>query len=304
MSICSSLRFLVAACVALLLSLSLSARDKTDREIDLLRGQVKVASDTTYVVSGVEGGTVRLEVKNYVVSTYDAAGNKKEMVTYRPDGKTAGWVSYTLDSKGYRIEAYYFNAEGEMTTKYLYNNDGDGNPKDISQFGYSGLIQQKEIFSYDSDDNLEEYARYVDNGGGSPTLNSSLSSATLARNKNNLVLLRTYRNDSQGNPLELKEFDNKESLLSRKTFQYDAQGNPLELIEYDGKGNVLGKKVCTYDAHGNTTRVVNFLPDGTIRSTIRTEYQMDATGNWIRKNIFLNDQVAEVHQRNIEYFTP
>jgi hypothetical protein len=188
----------VAACVALLLSLSLSARDKTDREIDLLRGQVKVASDTTYVVSGVEGGTVRLEVKNYVGSTYDGAGNKKEMGTYRPDGKTAGWVSYTLDSKGYRIEEYYFNAEGEMTTKYLYNNDGDGNPKDISQFGYSGLIQQKEIFSYDSDDNLESMPVCGQRGVVHPNsvcppqhwLGQKQSGAT-----------QTYRNDSQGNPL-------------------------------------------------------------------------------------------------------
>jgi hypothetical protein len=92
-----------------------------------------------------------------------------------------------------------------------------------------------------------------------------------------------YKYDSNGNEIEWHEYNSKGSLVFKHTYKYDSKGNMIENNGYDSRFNWHDKKTYKYDSNGNL--IEESYSDGSPSYTCK----YDSNGNQIERNEYEPD---------------
>lgn len=126
-------------------------------------------------------------------------------------------------------------------------------------------------------------------------------------------LLRTVVQafDSAGNRTEVAYYYPDGANDFRWLTKFDKNGNEIEAILFGQGGVYQFKEVRTYNPRGQWTEYVRYGPDGSVRETLRQEFEYDSYGNWtksIRSEFATKDgesffKPIRIDYRFITYFT-
>jgi hypothetical protein len=181
-------QILAALCVYFLVSASVGAQTKTDRDIQGLVGPVKTLSIKRTETPLRDGQPSEPKVVEARLLTFDVQGHQIQQYRGRPDGTPwMKWV-YVYDANGYMTEqSEYepperlitkktyrneFDAEGRLTTASIYDADGKLDHRIVRNYNYRGLladgttydrngsVSNKSVFTYDEKGGLAEFALY------------------------------------------------------------------------------------------------------------------------------------------------
>ena len=152
----------------LILSPSL-AQVKSDREYDELKGSVKelIVKTGHYVeTSGVYVEkccnllySKRYDIRGKVEDTKIGDINIIDAPEYSPPN-----TKQRLDDKGRLKEESLFDPDGNLLGSIIYDYDDKGNKIAATHYSTKEGIYRKEIFTYDTKQNLKEYILYSDDG--------------------------------------------------------------------------------------------------------------------------------------------
>jgi hypothetical protein len=210
----------------------------SDSNFHGLRGNVKTVRLTSY--KGVEkfGEIERFDVpdKNKILTRYNKEGLVTEIETYFK------WDKYwnrlkarektDLDENGKLIGSKKFDAKGELELKKEYQVDENGFPIRISTYQVEGELVRVVKQKFNSEGNNIERIEYRSNG--------------------ELDFKRVFTYDLRGSKVGV-EYLNKEGESARGVFKNDKEGNPIELNYIDKSGLVLFeiRYEYEYDSKGN-----------------------------------------------------
>jgi len=242
-----------------------------------LQGKVKTLTKAEYFL--LENGEKAFREKT--VENYDASGNLIEYIRYTEDGKVESRGTLVFDSNGNNTSGIDYDADGKVTGMDSTRYDARGNQTE--QYQYSeGKLEKKEIYQYDSSDNLITAIFY------NPETNTVSEKWTYTYDANGFVT-GSANYDADGR--ETRK-------LTRKT---DEQGNELEMVFFEG-GNAESKYENKYDSRGNVTEVIMSKPGKNESSKVTSEY--DDKNNLTARTIYdtegkRNDGVSQ--KRRLEY---
>lgn len=211
--------------------------------------------------------------------------------------------------------------------------DKNGYRKEILKFYSGGILNQKELYTYDRHGRLltkkvytvDNYIRFrVDhkyNKLGNET------EVYYYDYKDSITSRIVYKYDDLNQKSEESNYIHGDSLAYRKTFRNGENGIRVEEYVYNSDGGLSHYTRYKYDVHGNETELKYFNPDGTANMIIKYhyddsqnltdevffrpdsliarwnyEYQFDNRGNWISQTRFMNNNALDIFERQIEYY--
>ncbi len=185
---------------------------------DNLKGKVRTIIQTVELKNS--GNTLKL------IYNYDNQGSWLERQDYDNDGSLRRKRTVTFNSKTNATDINAYDKTGKLSEKWVlkYNNDG----KLIEESGYNvknGKIEFKYTNQYDSNNNLKETNRYDF--------------------KDILIERVVYKNDSDGKPIEQKNYDGKGNFIDKDLIKY---------FDYDEKGNWKNKQILS--AENNSPKII------------------------------------------------
>jgi hypothetical protein len=258
--------------IAILLFLSI-AQAQSYKTRDIFVGSVKsIRIDLKYLdnETAPEGRVRHLsamrtyEVKGNLTSSedfymYGKASYGKDTYTYAPTGKLLEKVheingsilktTYSYNSSGQLLKEIY----GLQIKEYIYNLEG--RLVEIRRSYGKGVIDSRQVFSYDDKGNLLDRISYDTNG--------------IFRGKET----KTY--DANGRLLE--------EVNGYGTNIYNAQGQlTMEIRGKDTSDSSYRKVIYEYDDKGLIVKEEEFDNKGLRKKSVYT-YEFDSTGNWTKE---------------------
>lgn len=248
---------------------------KSDKTLDLLRGDVKTVINKTYNIRESLRELAEHSVKEYdtfgqrilsiyfekndciqlkQVSIFDDQGNIIGYTNYNANELQVGYGNYDLDYKK-RIVRRYYNGEIEETYKY----DDRDNITEV----YFPNINGGDRYQYDTNGFAIRQIEFGDE--------NALFASLLGDPTNQIIV---YENDDLGNIIDMKSFNSKSNeLLYRQKFKYNSQGDEIESISYK--------------------------TNGSIDELIKFEYKYDSRGNWILEQELSKEGIVYNEQQRI-----
>lgn len=213
---------------------------KSDREIEGLRGRVKAYCESVYSYEGKLS-----ELKEYV---YDSAGRKTEETRYDCSpafmGRLIERSTWAFDGKGNPVkEARYvygtmvesrsrkYNALGQMTEQVEISDES-------SRDGASGNRNYRSTYKYDARGNLLEI-RSFKNSSSTP------------------YYVRSFRYNDRDHRTEQRVTEKGRTDIIRHEFVYNAKGDVLKYSEYRESG-IDSRIVLTYNEQGALTSEIRY----------------------------------------------
>jgi len=203
-------------------------------------------------------------------------------------------VIYKYDSKGNLIEMSYYDDDGSLSdlstaflaSKLIYKYDKNNNLIENSNYYWNGLLESKEIYSYNSDGKISEIIQinehYFGDGWTDTTkIEYKFDSKGNVINEitgGSVVQDIRYKYDSKNNIIE--ETDYRNGILAWKhTFEYDSNNRMIVRKLFD-KNQMIFHQIFKYDFNGNL--VEEFDED----LTYKRQYKYDNHSRIIEKLYF------------------
>jgi len=204
---------------------------------------------------------------------------------------------------------------------------------DLEQAGFKGKVKTIKVeetrFSSKTGKAVEgkkfqtEIQNYSDNGmllkavrydSGSPidffySYDSKGKRLELSRTATSSTRITTeYKYDGNGNKIEEVQ-NGDQGLVNKITYTYDAQGRAAERKIFNKQG-LFARRVYTYAAGWNPTEEAEYDPKGALGAKQGYSYELDPTGNWIKRTTFAQgtsngkaySEPAAVTYRTITYY--
>jgi hypothetical protein len=291
----------------------------TDWTRDELKGQIKTIKtfETTFVVSKKTG---RLEKRPRLLqreAEYDADGSRDGGgITFGvPPGVEFNGVRYVCTDNGKLKELRFVAKDGSTYPRSIYVYDEKGRTTEETHQYQDGSVDMKATYVYDAGGNLIE------------TVNTS-HIQTLSRTgaDSYFTSKRTYKYDARGNKIETKEFGADGVLYNTWFFTYDSNDRLIKETYLDKLGQLQRQVFYEYHADGRKLEALYFgnscttgetdvckayisSGDGLFTHAIKTKYQYDSQGNWIKQTEWYMDgerrkpvwEISEIVEREITY---
>jgi hypothetical protein len=266
------IKFVPIGLIAILLLLSI-AQAQSYKTRDTFVGSVKsIRIDLKYLDRGAPEGRVR---HLSALRTYDLKGNLTSYEDFYMYGKASyGKDTYTYDLTGKLIEkvheingsisktTYSYNSSGQLLKEtcglqikeHIYNQEG--RLIKIRRSYGKGVIDSRQVFSYDDKGNLLDRISYDTNG-----ISEEKETKTYDANGYLLEEVNAYGTiiyNTQGQlTMEIWGKDTSDSSYRKVVYEYDDKGLIVKEEEFDNKG-LLKKSAYTYefDSIGNWTKEI------------------------------------------------
>jgi hypothetical protein len=168
---------------------------------------------------------------------------------------------------------------------------------ETQSYGENGMLVK--AVRYDSGSPVDFFYSY-DSKGKRLELSRTATSSTRINTE--------YKYDANGNKIEEVQIGD-EGLVNRIVYAYDAQGRPAERKIFNKQG-LFARRAYTYGADGNPTEEAEFDPKGALSAKQGYSYELDPTGNWIKRTTFAQgtsngksySEPAAVTYRTITYY--
>ncbi len=202
---------------------------------------------------------------------YDNAGRVVEYKMEMPLDEVEESTRTTRNEKGFAtcIQKFYGDDGGEKRD-FIYNNLDE--VESISHYDEEGVLEQKEVLSYDDKKRLVKREVYDEN--------------------NSLNKVTTFLYGDNDQPVEQNEFDSKNNLLSKVAFTYDDHGNEIKVLQTNEKGEKTTVIITQYD---DLHRPVHRKSSGFY--TRITQYAYDEKGNLTEES--LSDENGMIITRSL-----
>ncbi len=284
------LKRLLITAVLSLFAISLSAqtaKQKTDREIDSLKGKVKSVAIEMYKINK-DNQSERIFIGKSM-KKYNANGRITEATSYTivgPNGNmdyeyTNNGVYeqrcvFSYDAKGILTRRDFYNAAGVLKVIWIYSHDAKGNLIKIEKYKdkiIPALCDGKTVWKYDARGNCTEEAEYF--------FVRDREVYTFSGRKN-------YKYDTKNFMIEIVNYDAMEKMTSGKTvYKYNAKGSITEELEYDvsgrGKPVLVTTIINKYDDKGNMIQRDAFNKNDKKSPLSRDTFRYDTKGNMIEQ---------------------
>lgn len=257
---------------------------------------------------------------------YDEHGNIVEECR-QVNGKIEVRYSYQYDERGNKIKETIFDPEGNNNSQILtYRYDSRGNIVEEDMFDSAGKLLMRYTFAYDDSNRRIQRCQYDADGNfsGSDTHYDPNGNKACERwyDSNNKRCGHTdYRYNAQGLLIEETmhhgilvpsqqelsldgeeiiqhtRFSFKDTAIDyRYTHSYNDNGTRAESkeIHYDSDDNEIQYNLKKFNLQGN---LIEESQDKT-----QDLYTYDSIGNWIRKERSIGGKIAEILERQIEYY--
>lgn len=242
----------------------------------------------TYSPDGELTGETRWRSDGSFFSTSEYEdGRLKKVIFYDNVGGIRYYNDYTYTNEGNLLSRYKYDPDGYWIDYEEYTYNADGNP--ISYISKSDKENKNTDYEYD------ESGRLI-----------SETTHTERFMSDNTKRLEYYYDDN-GDPLEIREYNEYGSLVSRYSTVVDDNGRTIEITEYSSKGDVKQRESLEYDENGNviSDRFVGDL----ITQSYWFEYTYDQYGNMTTKKMLysdgtVNDWYEYEYQLTKDYIPP
>ncbi|HTR81770.1 MAG TPA: hypothetical protein VMM58_09090 [Bacteroidota bacterium] len=207
--------------------------------------------------------------KTKTVYRYDSTGNRKEAVSYKPDGSVDRKSVFSYDDDGNLLESKGYLSDGHLFSKETYAYDSLGN-----------VIEQKNsldqfTYRYDDDGNMVELVKYRRDFNSLDSLVYVVSDRL------------TFEYDSLGNMTAQIVYKPDSSIKARSKYFYDDDWNLVNEVDYSFDNRVDYTISYTYDRRQNVVEEW-----GTDKGRpFRNIYRFDRRGN--KREWISYDQVNE-----------
>ena len=173
--------------------------------------------------------------------------------------------------------------KGEMFFKTSYSVDANGNKTDWKEYNADGSLRWSAKSKYESGNKETEcVASKADGASDWKTV---------------------YLYDDKGNLTGENEFDAAGNKTSRIEFKYNENGLKCERSYFTADGSLYSRSVYKYDISGNVTDEEVYDGSGTLKTHNTSKYSdFDKQGNWLKQELFANDNIAMTSERVIEYY--
>ena len=237
---------LLVGVLSLLLVLNVfSATNKTDLEINGLKGKVKEWIQINYDIKNKVDGDVKKPASKYI-NKYDNKGNLVEWALYYKDGPLTWKAILKYDDKGNKFEEARYNGKGLLYCKNIPKYDVRGNLIEWAWYYEDGSSSGKYIYKYDDTGNLVEWADYAKSG--------------------DLRRKYIYKYDDKGNAIEKAMYNENGALWKKTVSKYDNKGDQVEEAIYNEKDFLIGKKsISKFDDNGNKIEDVTYDKKGILK---------------------------------------
>ncbi len=243
----------------------------------------KIASREVLVYEAIvkDGYVTNGAAKGGIKTTYNAFGNKIELLTYDENKKVVSTWKYAYDEANNLLEAKYSDGTVRRNMTYSYN--------DKSQ-----LISSEESVN----ENLVKQTAYTYDEAG----NEIETQATFVESKGKSKSKHAY--DDKGNLRETNIYDEKDELQLKQLYTYNEAGQEIQQSIFTGDNAPSYKRKSEYDAKGNKTKDAAFTGAGVVNpsDTYKYKYEYDENENWstqIRYNY--NDVADQFIEQKITY---
>jgi antitoxin component YwqK of YwqJK toxin-antitoxin module len=187
--------------------------------------------------------------------------------------------------------------ETRFSTKTGKSVEGKRVHTETQNYGENGILVKS--VRYDSGSPVDYFYSY-DSKGKRLELSRSATSSTRINTE--------FKYDANGNKLEEVQMGD-EGLVNRIVYVYDAQGRPAERRIFNKQG-LFARRAYTYGADWNPTEEAEYDPKGALSAKQGYSYELDPTGNWIKRTTFAQgtssgkaySEPAAVTYRTITYY--
>ncbi len=228
----------------------------------------------------IDGGSIDKPATK-TIYTYTKFGEKKVKKQYELSGELYRKENYKYNSKKKLIEKNKSDGKGNqlLTLNYKYNNKGQMVEEIVKDVSYGSNTVDKGTFKYDSRGNLIERKYYNNNG----------------------VLQSVFSNKYSNNHLIASEsiFFTKKRVI-KNINSYDNNGNVIEIKSYDENNQLILTVITVFDIKSNRIESLDFRNNLKKRTTYK--YQYDLHDNWIYNEVYINNKLKGIIQREIEYY--
>jgi hypothetical protein len=284
-----------------------SARKKSDREQDGLRGSVRSVRVESASVSRIAGLFTRERRRLIRIADYDIDGNKIKQINYNSGGRDKQTEIYSHDSEGRKTEWVVKQEDVVIRTVYRYY---DSQVEAVEQVMGGSTIIRKYRNTFDASGNQTE-ASYSDDRGtyikAHYTYNfddQGCITTVATSNTDGYVYHKiVYRYDSDGNIIMEAAHRSDGTLYKKSVFSYSSNGRVRKDYTYKEDGSLEIKLVSTYNDRGDVIEVICYGADGKHKGgkTVR-KYEYDSMDNWIKQTTeSLDALTGEITATWIEY---
>lgn len=277
--------------IFLVLISSFCFSQKTDLQIENLKGKIKTMSSSNYDVNIVEGQYKKGAKKNesffddIIITDYDTIGNKISETYIKTDNSVREILTFKYNQKHLLVE---ITKDKFGKEKFEYNEQN----RLINHYDYDKNERIKNFTSYlyDKNGNLIEkrYANYISKHFYNP----------------NKLLIRLEKYDTD--EISMAEIL-KSKIVSNNYFEYKYDTENRISEEFEISKNHRNEQSYMYDNFGNILAEFIYIDkksDGSsYRSIIRKYiYKYDEKGNWISRIQIVDKEPRSLDERKIEYY--
>jgi len=260
----------------------LSPKFENDLAKKNLNGKIESREVLVYDALIKDGYVTNGTAKGGIKTTYNAFGNKVNLLTYNESKKVVSTWKYAYDASNNLLESNYSDDNVRRKISYNYN---DKNQLTFSEESVNEKLVKKTTYVYDEVGNeIGKEASFVESKGKSRSEH-------------------TY--DDKGHLRETNIYDEKETLQLKQLYTYNEVGQEIQQSIFTGDNTPTYKRKSEYDAKGNKTKDAAFTGDGVVNpsDTYKYKYEYDENKNWatqIRYNY--NDVADQFIEQKITYF--
>lgn len=244
-----------------------------------MKGNIQLVKTTEYLTDD-QGN---LEKTSSMFSLFNSQGNMTELK-----------VESELVKRTFRCQ---YNSQGQIITMTTFDEQQKEVSTNESLYNDKGQKIEEVLKMADGTIFLRIVSLYNDKGQIVETKNCGTTNNSCSDRK-----LFTY--DDLGRVIsesKLKPLSDK--ISQKEVFQYDAQSNKTQSEIYNEWGELVQKKVFEYDNQGNLIKTTPYDAFGILEGIETYKYEYDAQQNWIKKSMYIDQQLQSVTQQEIIYFT-
>lgn len=199
---------------------------------------------------------------------------------------------------------FLFNEKGKIVEKNEYFKDESLLFKWLYKYNKKGFLIEQDIFDiYGNCEfiNLYKYDIYW----------NLIEKDSIPVDSNN-ICKTIYKNNANGNIVELKKYLWGGKYLERRTLKNDSNGKIVEENQYFSEKNIdrdtfdseilVNKLIYKYDDKGNESAVYIYDDSNLNTSKWISKYEYDDNNNWVKKIIYINDELTYMIERKYEYY--
>lgn len=212
--------------------------------------------------------------KSFNFSNTQEAGEEEHLelnIEMNENGDTLSEEKFSADGELEERNSYVYNDKGKLMEHSLLYAAEDATEKRVLVRDDAGKLL-KETKYYGGDPG--EHTEYTYNSEGEPIERKNFDEEGI------FISREVYNYDDKGGLSEQVTYDDKEHIISKMTFSSGVDKS-IEQSEYDGKNKLVSRTVVKFNDAGKEISSIQTTPEGKLISGITTVY--DERGNVLEK---------------------